>query len=375
MTLVEELLREFPPATTGRTAFLKEQFDRGLAWVHFPVGRGGLDLPRNLQVTVHELLSAAGAPTMDHYLGNALGVAMIAPALVAHGRPDQWDAYLRPMFCGEEIWCQLFSEPGAGSDLAALRTRAVLDGDAWVINGQKIWTTAAHRADRGLLMARTGEPGGRHRGLAAFVIDMRDPHVDVRPLRQIDGSAHLNEVYFDDLRVPAGDLVGAPDQGWQVAITIMMNERVSIGGGSAGEGSQALAEVVEVWCRREDRDPVMRDRLVQLAIKTRAADLLNQEAARNLAVDNPGPEGSLAKLIYSQLKQSVYEFGMDALGSTALLFGSYAFHRPEDHVPDEFEIQRHYLFARGDSIGGGTSEVMRNIVGERVLGLPKEPRP
>lgn len=373
--LLRHLLTATPPASTDETVFLERQFDLGLAWVQFPVGSGGLGASRSLQAVVRRVLTQAGAPTQDQYLRNALGVGMIAPALVEHGHREQWNRWLRPLFTGAEIWCQLFSEPGAGSDIAALTTRAVREGGEWVVNGQKIWTTAAHRARRGLLLARTDPEAPRHRGLTAFVVDMGAPGVEVRPLRQIDGSAHLNEVFFTDLRVPDADRVGGEGEGWQVALTILMNERVSIGGGVADEGGGAIAEAIELWHRAAVRDDVMRDRLVRLWIQAESARLLNLRAARNHDTNVPGPEGSIAKLVYAQLKQQVYELCLDLKGPRGMLFGSYDMHHPEDHVPDDFEIQRKYLFARGDSIGGGSSEVMRNILGERVLGLPKEPRP
>ncbi len=225
--LVESLLRECPPASATPADFLGAQFDRGLAWVHFPEGRGGLGIDPDYQQVVDDGLRAAGAP--DPMLHNFMGIGMMAPTMVAFGSDAQQQRYLRPAFTCEEIWCQMFSEPGAGSDVASLATRAVRDGDEWVINGQKVWTTMAHVAKWGMLLARTDPEVPKHQGLTYFVLDMRQAGVDVRPLRQMTGDAEFNEIFFTDARVPDDERVGAPGEGWRVAIGTLMNERVALG--------------------------------------------------------------------------------------------------------------------------------------------------
>ena len=213
---VEALLSEQPPGTTEPLEFLRAQFDAGLAWVHFPEGLGGLGLARGHQSLVNDLLGAAGAPDNDPgRIG--IGLGMAAPTILAFGTDEQKQRFLRPLWTGEEVWCQLFSEPGAGSDLAGLATRAVPDGDAWVVNGQKVWTSSAHKARFAILVARTDPTVPKHAGLTYFVCDMSDPGVEVRPLRQITGEAEFNEVFLTDVRIPDGHRLGAVGEGWKVA--------------------------------------------------------------------------------------------------------------------------------------------------------------
>ncbi len=229
---VGRLLEEHPPATTDRLAFLRARFDAGLAWVHFPEGLGGLGLARHHQARVNALLREAGAPDNDPRR-NGIGLGMAAPTILVFGTDEQKQRFLRPLWTGEEVWCQLFSEPGAGSDLAALGTRAVLDGDEWVVNGQKVWTSGAHEARFAILVARTDPSVPKHAGLTHFVCDMTDPGVDVRPLRQITGEAEFNEVFLTDVRIPDAYRLGAVGEGWRVATATLNNERVAIGGGAA----------------------------------------------------------------------------------------------------------------------------------------------
>ncbi len=225
---VRRLLDERPPATTERLDFLRARFDAGLAWVHFPEGLGGLGIARHHQGRVDALLCEAGAPDNDPRR-NGIGLGMAAPTILAFGTDEQQRRFLRPLWTGEEVWCQLFSEPGAGSDLAALATRAVADGDEWVVNGQKVWTSGAHEARFAILVARTDPSVPKHAGLTYFVCDMTDPGVDVRPLRQITGEAEFNEVFLTDVRIPDGHRLGAVGEGWRVATATLNNERVAIG--------------------------------------------------------------------------------------------------------------------------------------------------
>ncbi|MDQ1466094.1 MAG: hypothetical protein QOH10_509, partial [Actinomycetota bacterium] len=221
LDLCEQLLREHDPVTTPAVEFLGAQFDLGLAWVHFPEGNGGLGLSPRLMNVVNARLGEAKAPSP--YGRNPIGYGMGAPTVVTHGSDVQRKRYLRPLFTGEEIWCQLFSEPGAGSDVAGLSTRAVRDGDEWVVNGQKVWTTLAHVSRFGMLIARTDPDAPKHKGLTYFVVDMKAPGVEVRPLVQITGEAEFNEVYFTDVRIPDDERLSDVGEGWRVSITTLMN--------------------------------------------------------------------------------------------------------------------------------------------------------
>ena len=368
---VEELLAAHDPRKTDRTAFLGTQFDAGLAWVHFPVGYGGLGLEPRLQKVVAERLYAAGAPHAA--ARNPIGYGMAAPTVVTHGSVEQKQRYLRPLFTGEEVWCQLFSEPGAGSDVASLATRALRDGDEWIVNGQKVWTTLAHLARWGLLVARTNPEQEKHKGLTYFVVDMHAPGVEVRPLRQITGDAEFNEVYFTDVRIPDGERLGAVGEGWRVSLTTLMNERVSIGGGVIPRASGPIGEALRLWAKRQDKDPVLRDRLSQLWIEAEVQRLTNMRASQNRQKGTPGPEGSTGKLAFAELNKRIYELCLDIIGPSGMLYGSYEMTRPAEAMQASAP-QKMFLRARANSIEGGTSEIMRNILAERVLGLPGDVR-
>jgi len=379
--LVDDLLSAHPPASTPPERFLGAQFDRGLAWVHLPEGRGGLGMPSSLHQLVCTRLARGGAPTPA--LRNVIGYGMVAPTLLTHGTASQLDRYLRPLFTGEEIWCQLFSEPGAGSDVASLATRAERDGDEWVLNGQKVWTTAAHLASFGLLLARSNPDLPKHAGLTCYLVDMHAPGVDVRPLYQMTGEAEFNEVFFTDARVPDSARLGGVGEGWRVALTTLMNERVAIGGGVTDRGTGPVGEAVRLWKERwaDDRSPhafVLRDRLLQRWVAHEVARLTNLRAAHKLHTGIPGPEGSVAKLVYAEERKRATELCVDLMGADGMLYASdYPMVRPTDLVPASTaastDVRRLFLRARASSIEGGTSEIMRNILAKRVLGLPKEP--
>src|SRR4051794_18357603 len=243
--LVTQLLDECDPKTHDAVTFLGKQFDLGLAWVHFPVGNGGLGLNPKLQRAVNERIFAAGAPNAMYR--NPIGHGMCGPTVVAWGSEEQKQRYLRPLFTGEEIWCQLFSEPGSGSDVAGLSSRAVRDGDEWIVNGQKVWTTLAHLSRWGMLVARSNPDQPKHKGLTYFVVDMKAPGVEVRPLRQMTGEAEFNEVYFTDVRIPDDERLGDIGDGWRVSLTTLMNERVSIGGAIAPRASGPIAAALNIW--------------------------------------------------------------------------------------------------------------------------------
>jgi alkylation response protein AidB-like acyl-CoA dehydrogenase len=366
----EKLLREFPPAATSRRDFLSAQFDAGLAWVHFPRGKGGLGVSRALQPEVEEQLAKAGAPSGR--ATNPLGFSMGAPVVLAWGTEEQQHRYLRPLFVGDQRWCQLFSEPGAGSDLAAAGTRAVRDGDDWIVNGQKVWNSMAQLADLGMLIARTDPEIPKHAGLSYFVVDMHAPGVEVRPLRQMTGEAEFNEVYLTDMRVPDSARLGNVGDGWKVGLSTLMNERVMFGGAGMSSGPVDLA--LELYQQHKPEDPELRSRLIQLWIKARVGSLSNIRAAANIARGVPGPEGSIGKIGFAEVNQDGYNLCLDILGDESMLYDSYEMH---ERTLDERRLtpadpRRAFLRARANSIEGGTSEIMRNILAERVLGLPPD---
>jgi alkylation response protein AidB-like acyl-CoA dehydrogenase len=267
----------------------------------------------------------------------------------------------------------MFSEPGAGSDLAALSTRAVRDGDEWVINGQKVWTTLAHLSKWGMLVTRTDPDAVKHRGLTYFVVDMESAGVDVRPLYQITGEAEFNEVFFNEVRVPDDQRIDAVGAGWRVSLTTLMNERVAIGGITAPRGSGAIAEALRVWKEGGLDDPVLRDELIRLWAESEASRLTTIRANQMAAVGTPGPEGSTGKLAWANLNKEITAFTVDLLGLDGTLYpDGYELVRPTRF--DERDPQKAFLRSRANSIEGGTSEIMLNILGERVLGLPGEPR-
>jgi len=370
---VDELLAGHPPATTDRKTFLEAQFDAGLAWVHFPEGAGGLGVSPALQRVVDQALAKAGAPAPDA-ARNIIGMGMAAPTIAVHGTPEQRARYLRPLFTGEEIWCQLFSEPGAGSDLAGLATRAVRDGDEWVVNGQKVWTTLAHIARFGLLVARTDPDVPKHVGLTYFICDMHAEGVDIRPLRQMTGDAEFNEVYLNDVRLPDDLRLGGEGDGWRVSMTTLMNERVSIGGGRASRGSGAIAVAVNVWNSSGCDDLARRDRLMKLWVAAEVNRLTNIRAGQLRKAGTPGPEGSVAKLTFAELNQAISELCVDLMGAEGQLYTDYDSPRHESVGFFTGDPRYFFLRSRANSIEGGTSEVLRNVLGERVLGLPGEPR-
>jgi alkylation response protein AidB-like acyl-CoA dehydrogenase len=368
-----KVVLDHDPRSVSITEFLAAWYDAGLSWVHFPEGFGGLGVSRGLQAVADAILHEAGAPA-PHSL-NLIGYGMAAPTIREHAQTDELKReWLRPLATAEEIWCQLFSEPGAGSDLAGLSTSAVRDGDDWVVNGQKVWTTLAHRASWALLIARTDPNMPKHKGLSYFVVDMRVPGVETRPLRQMTGHAEFNEVYLNEVRIPDAHRLGPIGAGWQVAMTTLMNERDSIGASGARRGDGTIADAVALWGQRPDRHtPVRRDRLAQLWLSSEAQRLTSERSRATATVRGPGPEGSIDKLVGAELNQQVYEFCMDLLGPEGLFYGDYTMRSasPDD---DQGPVQQRFLRSRANTIEGGTSEVLRNVLGERILGLPGDLR-
>jgi alkylation response protein AidB-like acyl-CoA dehydrogenase len=376
--LIDDLVTAYPPTTTDPVKFLGEQFDRGLAWAHFPVGHGGLGLGPIDQLHTLRRLSQLGAP--HPMRTNPLGYGMVAPTIVAHGTEEQKSRYLRPLFTGEEIWCQLFSEPGAGSDVAALATRATRDGDEWILTGQKVWTTLAHLSSFGLIIARTNPDVPKHKGITAFLVDMHAPGVEVLPLYQVTGEAEFNECFFNEVRVPDVDRLGGVGEGWGVSITTLMNERVSIGGTVPPRESGLIGEAMKIWRKRWNaRDDAhalaIRAELMQSWVRNEVARLTNWRANDLRQAGTPGPEGSVAKLAFAEENQRTSELCVDLMGAEGMLYGSdYPLIRPSESAMSSNDMRKAFLRMRANSIEGGTSEVMRNIIGERVLGLAGEPR-
>ncbi|MGH3650127.1 MAG: acyl-CoA dehydrogenase family protein [Acidimicrobiia bacterium] len=371
-SLIESLIAEHPPAETPHTVFWGAQYDKGLAWAWHPEGFGGLGLERRHQTRINRALEEAGASIENRYT-NLLGVAMGAGVLDAHATDEQKRRWLRPMFTNEEIWCQLFSEPGAGSDVAGLSTSAIKDGDEWVVNGQKVWTTLAHIAKWGMLITRTDPEAPKHQGLTYFIVDMTAPGVDVRPLFQITGEAEFNEVFFNDVRIPDENRIDAVGAGWRVTLTTLMNERVAIGGVDTPRESGYIGQAVEVWRETGMDDPVMRDRLLSLWADAEAARLTSVRANELASAGIPGPEGSTGKLAWASLNKEITSFTVELMGLDGTLYpDGYELVRPEG--PRLHGPQKAFLRTRANSIEGGTSEIMLNILGERVLGLPGEPR-
>ncbi|MEV0620729.1 acyl-CoA dehydrogenase family protein [Nonomuraea sp. NPDC050404] len=338
--------------------FMAALYDAGYSGITWSKQWGGQGLTQAEERVFDEEARHYTLPTQVF----SIGLGMTGPTIVDRGTDAQRERFLRPLLRGEEIWCQLFSEPGAGSDVASLQTKAVRDGDHWIINGQKVWTTVAHHADWGLLLTRTDVEVPKHKGLTMFVIDMRHPGVTVRPLRDMSGRSNFNEIFFDNVPIPDEHRVGEVNDGWSVAVTTLLHERLSISAG-VGMGGQkdnpasvaALREVVDTT------DPLVRDELVELHIRSRALALFNQRLAQEAKAGIfPGARGSAAKLLLAELALYQADTGTRLVGPEAAL---------ADHP-----LARAISLAPGMALGGGTNEIMRNIVGDRVLGLPPEPR-
>ncbi len=369
-----EFLATHDPRSTEPLEFLRARFDAGLAWVHYPRGLGGQQLPRSLQSVVDRAFADAGSPS-NHPERNGIGLGMAAPTILAHGTAEQKERWLRPLWTGEEIWCQLFSEPGAGSDLAGLATRAARDGDVWTVNGQKVWTSSAHMARRALLVARSNPDVPKHEGLTYFSLDMQQPGVEVRPLRQITGEAEFNEVFLTDATIPDTDRIGEIGQGWTVSMATLMNERVSIGGGAMPREGGMIAAVARTWrAHPELRTPGLHDRLLRLWADAEVARLAGIRLRQQLAAGEPGPEGSAAKLVFARLNQEISEFEVELAGADGLRYDDWTLRRPAGANFFGRNPGFRFLRAKGNSIEGGTSEILRNVIAERVLGLPREAR-
>ncbi len=340
-----------------------KKFDAGFGWITGPVAYGGRGLPGAYEKGWTALESQYQVPNQAVF---TIGLGMVAPTILAHGSEPAKQAYLTKMYRADIVGCQLFSEPGAGSDLASLQTKAERDGEEWVITGQKVWTTGAHYSDIGEIIARTDPDLPKHKGLTGFIVNMKAPGVEVRPLRQMTGGASFNEVFFNEVRVPDDDRLGDVNTGWNVALTTLMNERAAIGAGSGGGGVNLYARVIEMVRHFGlGDDPLVRDRLADLIIHGRVSGYNNQRAMDKIKAGQlPGPEMSIAKLAGTMNLRRLGDFVSYVLGPRLIAdtgeWGTYAWSLLVLGTP-------------GGRIAGGSDEVMRNIVGERVLGLPKEP--
>ncbi len=345
----------------------RSRFDAGFGWITGPEEYGGRALDRSYQRLYDSLEARFDTPSQAVF---GIGLGMIAPTILAHAIPEVRDLYLKGLYRGDIVACQLFSEPSSGSDLASLQTRAVKDGDEWVVNGQKVWTSGAHLSDIGEIICRTDPDVPKHKGLTGFVVDMHAPGVEVRPLRQMTGGAAFNEVFFTDVRIPDSHRLGDVNAGWGVALTTLMNERAAIGGGAGGValggmGTHRLIQLVQHYGK--SKDPLVRQKLVDVLINYRVSSYNTLRAMAKInAGQLPGPELSIAKLSLTQNLMRVSELVSSVLGPKLVAdsgeWGTYAW--------GEF-----LLSVPGMRVAGGTDEIMRNIVGERVLGLPKEPSP
>ncbi|HSP99960.1 MAG TPA: acyl-CoA dehydrogenase family protein [Candidatus Dormibacteraeota bacterium] len=349
-------------------AWQRRLYEAGWCGVHWPTAYGGRGASLIEQIIFQEEMARVGAPQLI----NLAGLTMGGPVLIAHGTEAQKRRYLQKILAAEEIWCQGFSEPNAGSDLAALRTRAVPDGDDLVVNGQKVWTSFARYADWCMLLVRTDVDAPKHKGITFLLVDMHSPGVTVRPLRQISGDEDFNEVFFEDVRVPRGNVVGAVNGGWDIAITTLMHERQTLTYSRQLQSRVALEQLLTLARQWPDGAPLAQQPLARQQL---AAAVIDSAAMRYTALRNltrvlrggtPGPEGSVEKLFWSEMYQRMLEHAVALLGPFGHLMHGSA------HAVDGGRWPHLMLYSRGRTIAAGSSEIQRNIIAERVLGLPRQ---
>jgi alkylation response protein AidB-like acyl-CoA dehydrogenase len=342
--------------------------EAGYAGLSWPKEYGGRGATLVEQAIFSEEMVRANAPSP----ANILGLAMGGPVVITHGTEEQKRRFLEPILSAKEIWCQGFSEPEAGSDLASLRTRAVKQNDEWVVTGQKVWTTYAHVAKWCMLVARTDPDAAKHQGLTYFIMDMEQPGVEVKPLVQITGEAEFNEIFMEEARIPEENVVGEVGQGWAVAITTLMNERTGIAFASQALLQMQLRKLIELAQSTSHNggsladDPLIRDRIAQLYIETQVLRLTAYRGLTSVMKTGiPGPEGSLGKWQWAEVNQRLTELALEIEGPYSQLA------RGSEYAIEDAEWQYFFLRSRANSIEGGTTEILKNIVAERVLGLPK----
>ena len=346
-------------------SFQMDLSQAGLAGITFPEEYGGAGLSDTHQEIFNEVSASWHMPTSPLSISHG----MCLPMLNQFGTHEQKLRFMPDNISGKTIWCQLFSEPGAGSDVASLSTRAVLDGDQWVINGQKVWTSGAHYCDYGLVVARTDPSLPKHRGLTMFIVDMSDPAVEIRPLKQISGGSGFNEVFFTDLHIPKNFQLGELNQGWNLAISMLMFERVSIGASAGGLNTDRSPDLIRLaQDSGQANDPIIRQKLTDLWIKEKIKGFIGQRIRDAVSAGQvPGPEGSIAKLNGALIARLARDTSISLVKAEAQAWDA------ENENGEQWANA--CLGAAGISIAGGTDEVQRNIIGERVLGLPKEPDP
>ncbi len=341
-------------------SFQAELNRAGLAGLSYPKEFGGQGLPEEYNAIWRE--EASRYPLMTRQLSISHGMCL--PMLNEYGTDEQRSAYQAKVIAAEEVWCQMFSEPGAGSDVASLQTRAIRDGDEWILNGQKVWTTLAHLCDRGIVIARTDPDAPKHRGISMFIIDMRAPGVDIRPIHQIDGGRRFNEIFLTDVRVPADHQIGTLNEGWRLATAMLMYERVAIGTGPQSGVLHVRADKLIDEARRRGRidDPLIRQELARMYSAEVCQSLMGLRSRAEMeAGKTPGPGGSLGKLAGARIAAAYRDLSLAIVGPSSVAGA------------DDGIWAREALSTFSSGIAGGTNEIQRNIIGERVLGLPREP--
>jgi len=337
--------------------------EAGLAGLAYPEQYGGAGL-----TSEHERIWRSAAAEFPAMTGDfVISHGMCLPMLNEFGTDDHKQRFLADNISGRTMWCQMFSEPGAGSDVASLQTKAERDGDEWILNGQKVWTTLAHESDYGIIIARTDPEQTKHAGISMFIVEMRAPGVEIRPIHQIDGGRHFNEVFFTDVRIPADNLIGEYNNGWRQATAMLMYERVAIGSAGSGSISQPMYDVLLAAARRAGRvdDPIVRDQLMEIyAMETTKSLVAMRTRSEMKAGKTPGPGGSLGKLYGSVISWRFREVAMEIAGA-----GSQAWDSSDRRAAD---LQTEVIGSFANSIAGGTDEIQRNIIGDRVLGLPRD---
>ncbi len=353
-------------AIAAAKSWQAKKYEAGFAGITWPKRWGGRELSPLMNVIYQQEEEAHAVPRGVF----EIGLGMCIPTMMAYATPEQLERFVRPALRGEEIWCQLFSEPAGGSDVAALRTRAERDGDDWIINGQKIWTSGAHYCDYGIIVTRSDPTVPKHAGLTFFFLDMKSPGVECRPIRQISGTSHFNEVFFTDVRIPDAQRLGPVGAGWKVALTTLMNERLAIGDTPRPDVDDLLA-----LCRGLDLDgapavsnQAVRERIADWHVRSQGLKLTRFRTMTALSRgQTPGPENSIAKVVNASKLQDIASYGLDLLGAAGMV-------TDPDLAPLHALFQEAFLFSPGLRIAGGTDEILRNIIAERVLHLPADIR-
>lgn len=360
----EHGMRSGIPDPDQQRVFLTAASEAGLAGIAVPKDFGGAGLTLEHDKIWREVKGNYAFMDMEFMISHG----MCQPMLAEYGTDEQRKRFLPDNISGKTLWCQMFSEPGAGSDVASLQTKAELDGDEWIINGQKVWTTLAHRSDYGVLIARTDPDLVKHAGISMFIVDMKDPNVDIRPIHQIDGGNHFNEVFFSDLRIPKDWQIGELNEGWKLATAMLMYERVAIGAAGSAKINQPTFDMLSEAAKESGaiNNPVVRDQLMQVYTMETVKALIGMRTRADLkAGKTPGPGGSLGKLFSSIIAWKMRDIFLEMAGPSSLAWD------PTDETGDE--RQRTVISSFQAGIAGGTDEIQRNIIGDRVLGLPREP--